>query len=444
MHDSLARYARYVNPGFAELLSALDYGRAFVRARGARLWDAEGREYADFLAGFGVHNIGHNHPRLLAALRESLASEAPSMLNIDAPACQAALAETLCRLTHPELCRAFFAGGGAEAVEMALKTARAATGREAILACRGGYHGLTTGALAATDAPALRAPFGPLLPGVSWVPFGDLAALQEACARLRPAAFLVEPVQGEGGVNIPPPDYLARAAAICRAHGALLIVDEIQTGLGRTGALFATPFADCVPDVLLLGKALSGGVVPIALGLVRAAVWKKAFAGPARCNLNASTFAGGALACAAAAETLAILADENLAARAAGLGALLLDRLRRLAPRHAAIRAVRGRGLLAGIELAPPGGLLLRAVPAWAREGLHAQVLCALLLRDHGIIAQPCSLRPGVLRVEPPLIITEADIDRFVSALDASLAACPTPRAALKMAFRKRVMGGAL
>ena len=437
-------YADHVNPGFVELLSALDYGRTFVRARGTRLWDDTGREYTDFLAGFGVHNIGHNHPRLIEALRDALAGDAPSMLNIDAPDCQAALAERFGALTHPDLRRAFFANSGSEAVEMAIKTARAATGRSAIIACRGAYHGLTTGALALTDAPAWRKPFEPLAGPVAWVPFGDLDALRVACRVSRPAAFIVEPVQGEGGINIPGDDYLAGAAEVCHKAGVLMIVDEIQTGLGRTGRLFATPMDRFAPDILLLGKALSGGVVPVALGLARAKVWDRAFGGPERCNLNASTFAGGHLACAAAGVVLSVIGEEGLVARAAETGKRLLAGLQQIARRHRAVREVRGQGLFIGVELGPAKGLAFRAVPGWAREGLHANVLCALLLRDHGIIAQPCSLRQNVLRVEPPLTISGSETDRFVTVLDTVLTACPSPIAAFRMALRKRVLGGAL
>lgn len=371
-------FGDYVNPGFVQLLEALDYGRTFVRAHGAHLWDEEGQEYTDFLAGFGVHNIGHNHPRLIETLQKALSTDAPSMLNIDAPACQAALAERLCQLTHPDLCRTFFANSGSEAVEMAVKTARAATGRTTIVSCRGAYHGLSTGALALTDAPAWQKPFAPLLGPVEWVPFGDLPALRYVCEQVRPAAFIVEPIQGEGGINIPGREYLAEAAAICGASGALLIVDEIQTGLGRTGTLFATPFDRVVPDILLLGKALSGGIVPIALGMVRSKIWTKAFGGPERCNLNASTFAGGHLACTAANAVLAIIEEEQLATRTAGMNTPLIECLNHIATRHAAIREVRGQGLLIGIELESASGLVMRAVPGWAREGLHAHVLCAL------------------------------------------------------------------
>lgn len=437
-------YVDHVNPAFVELLEALDYGRSFVRARGTRLWDADGREYLDFLAGYGVHNIGHNHPHLIEALRNALAAEAPSMLNVDAPACQAALAERLSALTHTDLCRAFFANSGAEAVEMAVKTARAATGRAPVVACGGAYHGLTTGAMALTDAPAWRRRFAPLLGPVEWTPFGDVAVLRRVCAEVRPAAVLAEPIQGEGGICVPAPDFLAEAAAVCRAAGALLIVDEIQTGLGRAGTLFATPFGHVVPDILLLGKALSGGAIPIAVGLVKKHPFDRAFGSPDRCNLNASTFAGGHLACAAAMATLDIVIEERLAGRAAATGALLMDELRRVAARHACLREVRGAGLMIGIELAPPAGLAMRLVPEWAREGLQANVLCALLLRDHGIVAQPCSLRQNVLRAEPPLIASEEEARRFAAALDQVLAACPSPAAALRMAARRRLTGGAL
>lgn len=438
------RYASYVNPGFVDLLETLDYGRDFVRAEGTCLWDEQGNEYTDFLAGFGVHNIGHNHPRLLGALSEALASGAPSMLNIDAPACQSALAERLCRITHPELCRAFFANSGAEAVEMAIKTARAATGRSLVVACRNAYHGLTTGALALTDAPLWQKPFGPLSAPVGRIPFNDLEALRQICQQEKPAALIVEPVQGEGGINSPATAYLAEAAALLKRCGALLIVDEIQTGLGRTGEMFATPFGQIVPDMLLLGKAVSGGIAPLALGLVRSAVWDRAYAGPDRSTLNASTFAGGHLACTAGMTVLDILEQEQLVERSAQTGACLLPALRQLAGRHPAIREVRGRGLLIGVELEPATGLMMRAVPAWARDGLQAHVICALLLRDYGIIAQPCSLRQNVMRIEPPLTMGAEEAGRFVATLDQVLAACPSPNAALKLAFRKQVLGGAL
>jgi len=439
-----ALWRRHVNPGYVDLLEAFDFGRLFVRAMGWKLWDAEGREYLDLLAGFGVHSVGHNHPRVVERLREALAAAPPSMLNVDAPPGPARLAEKLCAATHPELSRAAFASSGAEAVEIALKTARAATGREAVVACEGAYHGLTTGALSLAGEERLRRPFGKLLPSVAHIPFGDEQALDRACAGLRPAAFFVEPVQGEGGVRIPPDGYLKRAGEICRRCGCLLVVDEIQTGLGRTGEMFATPFDEVVPDVLLAGKALSGGLVPAAAAMVRGPVWDRAFGGPGRCTLNASTFAGGALAAAAGLAVLEVIEEEGLCGRARETGAYLLEALRRLAEKRPVIAGVRGRGLLAGIEFRPAHGLLVKAVPGWAREGLYAQVISAILLRDHGILTQPCSVRGNVLRVEPPLALPRAEVDRFVRALDAALESCPSQASALVSAFRKTVLGGEL
>ena len=281
---------------------------------------------------------------------------------------------------------------------------------------------------------------GAFVESLEHVPFGDVEALEEACKRRRPAAFFVEPIQGEGGIRVPPDSYLRQASLVCHKHGCLLVVDEIQTGLGRTGRMFATEYGQVLPDVLLLGKALSGGCVPIATAMMTDDVWKRAFAGPERCHLNASTFAGGLLAVTAALETLAVLEDEVLAARASNVGAILMKGLQELAARHEALSEARGRGLLMGIEFKPPSGLAGLGVPRWAREGLHAQVIATLLLRDHGILTQTCGLAQRVLRVEPPLVVSEAEIGRFLDALDRALAACPSYSSAAIGAFRKRVL----
>lgn len=442
--DASDLYARYVNPEFADLLRVFDYGRDFVRARGMCLYDSEGREYLDFLAGFGVHNVGHNHPRLVRALHETLDSEGSSMLNVDAPLYRASLAQKLSSLTHSGLCRTVFANSGAEAVDVAIKTARRATGRATIIACSGGYHGLSVGAAGLIEDPLYRVLPGATAGDVRWVPFGDCASLESMCRKEKPAAFIVEPVQGEGGIRIPGETYLEEASAICRRHGGLFVVDEIQTGLGRTGAMFATPFHRVVPDILLLGKALGGGIIPIAIAMMTADAWKRSFGTPLTCNLNASTFAGGRLAVAAARESLAIVEEEMLPAAAVARGAGLAADLSLLALRHPVVRAVRQQGLLIGVEFRPASGLLMKAIPAWAREGLYAQVVCALLLRDHGIVAQPCTLAQNVLRVEPPLVVTLADARAFVTALDETMRACPDHGAAIASAFRKRVLGKAL
>ena len=437
-------WRQFVNPDYVDLLESFDFGRHFTWAQGTKLRDDEGREYTDFLAGFGVHNVGHNHPRLIGRLCEELARCGPSMLNVDAPLPAALLAERLSGMMHPDLCRAVFASSGTEAVEAAIKVVRAAAGRSALVSCRGGWHGLSTGALALMDDEEHRRGFGPLLADVVHVPFGDAAALEDACRRHRPAGFFVEPIQGEGGVRIPSAGYLLDAAEICRKTGCLLVIDEIQTGLGRTGADFATDFSKVLPDVLLVGKALSGGLVPAAACLMTAETWSRALAGPRRCNLCTSTFCGGRLAMTAGLAALDVLHEERLAERARELGGFLLDGLRKLAGRHTVIRDVRGQGLLVGIEFAEPSGLLAVAVPRWARRQLFAQVVAAVLLRDHGLLTQTCGLAPNVLRIEPPLVITEQEIQNLLDALDQVLAAYPSFRAATWSALCKTAFGSEL
>jgi putrescine aminotransferase len=434
-------WRKFVNPDYVDLLESLDFGRHFTWAQGTKLRDEDGRLYTDFLAGFGVHNAGHNHPRLIGRLCEELAACGPSMLNIDAPLPAALLAERLSGMTHSTLCRTVFTSSGTEAVEAAIKIARAATGRSLLLSCHGGWHGLSTGALALMgDAEHCRG-FGPLLADVMQIPFGDVAALEEACSRHRPAAFFVEPIQAEGGIRVPATSYLHDAAEISRKAGCLLVIDEIQTGLGRTGTDFATSFAEVVPDVLLVGKALSGGLAPVAACLTTADTWSRALAGPARCNLCASTFGAARLAMTAGLEMLGILREEALADRAKKMGTQLLEGLQKLADRHPMIREVRGQGLLAGIEFEPPSGLLAAVVPRWAREQLFAQVVAAVLLRDHALVTQTCGLAPHVLRIEPPLVITPEEIEELLRALDQVLAAYPSFGSATWSALRKTALG---
>jgi acetylornithine/succinyldiaminopimelate/putrescine aminotransferase len=363
------------------------------------------------------------------------------MLHVDAPLPAAQLAERLSGMTHPALCRTVFASSGTEAVEAAIKAVRAATGRPMLLSCQGGWHGLSTGALALMGDGEHRRGFGPLLADVAQVPFGDSAALAEACARHRPAAFFVEPIQGEGGIRVPVPGYLREAADICRRTGCLLVIDEIQTGLGRTGTDFATDFRSVVPDVLLVGKALSGGLIPVSACMMTAEVWSRAFSGPGRCNLCASTFSGGRLAMITGLEVLDILREERLADRAAELGDVLLDGLRGLAAKHSMVREVRGRGLLVGIEFALPAGPLAAVVPRWARQQLFAQVVAAVLLRDHNLLTQTCGLASHVLRVEPPLVISREEIQGLLVALDQVLAEYPSFRSATWSAFKRTALG---
>ncbi len=405
------RHGAHLNPTFLEAIELVGFGRDFVRAEGMRLWDAAGGEVVDFLACYGAAPLGHNHPEVRAAIAEVLGAGLPHFLLTSPQPMASAVAERLARLAPGELSIAYLASSGSEAVEGALKLARAVTGRSRFVAADGGYHGTSTGALAVTGSAACRGPFGPLLP-CGFVPWGSAGALERELRRRDVAAVVLEPIQAEGGVRLPPPGYLAEVARLCRRYGTLLVADEIQTGLGRTGAMFACEAEGCEPDVLLVAKALSGGLAPISAYLTRRDLWKRAYGSLDRYDLHCTTFSGGPIACAAALATLEIIERDRLAAHAAEVGAYLGDRLRAAAAGHPLIREVRGRGLLWGIELGGPGGAAGDLIGQWLVVGLL----------ERGALTQVCSQATRVVRAEPPLIAGRADVDRFAAALGGALA----------------------
>jgi putrescine aminotransferase len=413
------KYAKHVNPSFIRLLGVLGYGRVFERALDVRVWDDQGREYLDFLAGFGSVNVGHHHPRLAARLRDFLERQPMNLVHVGPCAAAADLAEALAELAAP-LEVALFSSGGGEAVESALKLARAATGRSGFVYGEGGFHGTGFGALSVMGEERLRKPFEPLLEDCHAVPFGDLPALEKALGRRRPAAFLVEPLQGEGGVRVAPPGYLKGARDLCRAAGTLLILDEVQTGLGRTGTMFAFQTEEIVPDVLVLGKALGGSLVPLSVALTTREIHQRAYGSMDKFDLHSSTFAGNALGCTTALETLRILRDESLVANSAERGRQLLDGLKRRLSGHPLVREIRGRGLLVGIELGPTDsgwiGAFTRPIVRKVSKSVFGQ-WASLKLLERGILCQPASQQWNVLRLEPPLTVKAADVDRVVAAV---------------------------
>jgi len=390
---TVERYARHVDPAFVKLLGMLGYGRAFTRASGSWIEDESGRRYLDLLAGFGSVNIGHNHPRLVAHLRAFFDAEPLNLNHTGVSAFPAALAEQLAQ-TAPPLDAALFSNSGAEAVETAMKLARAATKRTGILYCEGAYHGLTLGTLSVSATRRMRAPFEPLLPGCAAIPFDDLDALDRALDR-NVAAFLAEPVQVEGGVRFPGDGYLRAARELCTKRGALLILDEVQTGLGRTGAMYAFQHEGVTPDVLILAKSAGGSIAPVGVTLTTRRLQRKAFGSMRTFDLHGSTFAGNAFACAAASETLRILDDENLIARSRDLGAEWLAALRVRLDRHPLVAEIRGRGLLLAIELRAPD-----VAGQWL----------ALAMLERGLIVQPASQAWNILRLEPPLTIAREEL----------------------------------
>ena len=417
-HAITNAYAKYINPAFVKLLGTLGFGRVYERAQGVWLWDVDGKAYLDCLAGFGSVNIGHNHPQLLAHLHQLLDTQPMHFCHVGPAQGAAQLAQALAELLPAPLEISLFASGGAEAVEAALKLARVATGKRDFIACQGGYHGTSFGTLSLMGTERMRVPFEPLLANCHQVPFGDLDALREMLKTQQAAAFLVEPIQGEGGVILPPSGYLREAQALCKQHGTLLILDEIQTGLGRTGSWFAFQQEDMIPDILCLAKALSGGIAPISVAITSAALFNKAYGKPDRFDLHSSTYQGNAFSCAAACKTLDIIAQENLIAASKQRGIQLMQGLQQRLQGHPLVREVRGRGLLVGIEFGATGSnwidKLAPVLVDSVSEIMFGQWIAVKLL-EAGILCQPASSRWNVLRIEPPLTISEQEITQVIN-----------------------------
>jgi ornithine--oxo-acid transaminase len=434
--ETVDLWGRTINPQFSRVLKKIGFDREWTRAEGAYLWDARGDKFLDMLGGFGMFNVGRNNPRIRAALVEALELDLPGSVQLGASPLPPLLAEELLRRTPPRLERVLFTSSGTEAVEAALKLGRAATGRARVISAEHGFHGLTLGALSANGNTEFTERFGPLLPGFSQVPFGDLEALERELRAEDVALFLVEPVQGKG-VNLPPPGYLEGAQELCRRHGTLFCVDEVQTGFGRTGKLFAYEHWALEPDLVPVAKSLSGGYVPVGALLMSKAVHEAVFDSLEHSFSHGSTFAPNELAMAAGLATLHELDEQDLVTRTAQLGARLLELTKPLVERYDVVRDVRGLGLLWAIEFAEPATgrrsyrLLDRIQP-----GLFAQVIVVPLFREHRILSQVAGHSIPVIKGIPPLTLSEADVDWFVEALDETIAkARRLPRALAKLAL---------
>ncbi len=418
-------YARAVNPSWARLLRGTGTDKEYVRADGLWLFDPAGNKYLDFAGSYGALPFGHTPDDVWAAIRGVAEAKEPVFVQPSLLPAAGQLAERLVQLAPPGLDRVTFANSGAESVEVAIKIARSATGRLGILATERGFHGKTLGALSATGRPTYQVPFGAPIAGFDHIPYGDLAALRAALesAAVKPAAFIVEPIQGEGGIRVAPEGYLAAAKRLCAQHGVLMIADEVQTGLGRTGTLFACEQHDVVPDIMTLAKALGGGVVPAAAVLARSELVTEGFS-----LRHTSTFANNTVACRVGLAVLDLLTgqEQALLRHVRQMGEHLrsgLEDLRRKYP--ALITDVRGSGLLLGVELADDinayGGQGLIGSLAGA-ENL-AMMMCGYLLNVEGVRLAPTLFGNRVLRVEPSLTVSLEECDFFLRAFGATLAA---------------------
>ncbi len=407
-----------LNPTRAELLQMFALDAKIVRGSGFALFDENGREYLDFLSQYGALPFGHNSPRLWAALNAAQTEQLPSLVQPLIPIEAEKLARRLAEITPGDLSITTFANSGAETVEAAIKLARIRTGRLGILSTHNGFHGKTLGALSATGKPIYQQGFAAPAPGFDYVNYGDLDALH---ARLEAAtdniaAFIVEPIQGEGGVVCPPEGYIDDVISLCRSHGVLVILDEIQTGLGRTGDLFACSKGHEVPDMLLLSKALGGGMIPIGACIVRPDVWDDRFG-----RNHSSTFANNNLAARVANATLDILLEDNHAMirRVAENGAYLRERLEALQRRYPEVIAdVRGRGYMLGLSFHAFDARMDSATMAFASlNGGVTPLISSYLFNVQGLLTAPLFNATHVMRLQPTLTCGREELDRALAAL---------------------------
>lgn len=399
--QALENSIEHLNPCYAGKLCGAE-GAVEFRDGGVYTYDNHGKRYLDCLGGYGIFNVGHRHPKVIAAVKAQLDQvclHSQDLLNPWA----GHLARQLAAIAPGDLQYAFFCNSGTEAVEGAIKLARLYTGKTEIISTRNAYHGVSMGALSATGREVFRKPFEPLLNGFTHVQFGDIKALEKAITK-NTAAVILEPIQGEGGINVPPEGYLRKVRQLTKKKGVLLILDEVQTAMGRTGRMFACEHEGVVPDIICLAKALGGGVMPIGCFMASAKVWKVLVPNP---TIHNSTFGGNPLACTAASACIEVLMEEHLPARAAVMGNYFMRRLNELKkayPKH--IFDVRGRGLLIGLE--------------FQSEALRWQVQTELFHR--GVLVAATMNANRTIRIEPPLIITESQINFMIDTLESILA----------------------
>jgi putrescine aminotransferase len=398
--NALENSIEHLNHAYKQKLCGAE-GAVEFRDGGVYTFDNHGKRYLDCLGGYGIFNVGHRHPKVINAVKAQLDQvclHSQDLLNPWA----AHLAKQLASIAPGDLKYSFFCNSGTEAVEGAIKLARLYSGKTQIISTKNSYHGVSMGALSATGRDVFRKPFEPLLNGFVHVPFNDIEAMEAAITE-DTAAVILEPIQGEGGINVPNSGYLRKVRQLTKKRGVLLILDEVQTGMGRTGRMFACEHEGVVPDILCLAKALGGGVMPIGCFMSTSKIWKVLEPNP---SIHNSTFGGNPLACTAASACIEVLVEEHLPARAAVMGTVFQRELNALKQSYPDFVAdVRGRGLLIGLE--------------FTSKELREQVQVELFHR--GVLVAATMNSNRTVRIEPPLIITESQIKFMVETLESIL-----------------------
>jgi ornithine--oxo-acid transaminase len=416
----------HVNPAFVKMLRTIGFDKSYVRGQGAYLWDKDGNKYLDLLTGWGVFALGRNHPKIRAILQQLMNRDLPNLVRMDCGLLSGLVAEKLTQKTGGDLSRVFFCNSGTESIEGAIKFARCATSRQNIIYCDHSFHGLTTGALALNGADFFRERFGELMPGTHKVPFNDLPALEMMLRNKDVAAFIVEPVQGKS-CEVVADGYLEEAQRLCRKAGTLLILDEVQAGLGRTGKWFCYQhWPNIEPDIVCTAKALSGGFVPVGAIITRPKIMDCVFNSMERCVVHSNTFGQNDMAMAAALASLHVIEEEKLVENAAAMGDYVITRLREIGSRCPFVSQVRGKGLMFGIDFArPKEGFKLKM--AWdllhkMNFAVFGQMIIIPLLQKHRILTQVAGYHTEVIKFLPPMIVTKDDMDWFLNAMEEVLA----------------------
>jgi ornithine--oxo-acid transaminase len=418
--NKISAYKEYVNPQWVTLLNLLDMNVEYVRCAGCELFTKDGRRILDYLSGYCVHNTGHNHPYIIEALKEEMDKSGPAMLQSHVPEIAGELAERLCRLAGGGLKKVYFGSSGSEGVEAAIKFARATTKRAGILYAKSSFHGLTAGALSLMNDEFWKEGFGPLLQDTMGVQYGDLAVLEKALSNRKYAAFVVEPLQAEAGICVPSKAYLQTAEELCRKNGSLFVLDEVQTGMFRTGTFLAAHQFELEPDMVILAKALSGGLMPVSAVLMKDKVYESVYSSLRRAIVHTSTFSENSLSMRAGLATLDVLEHEKLGARALELGERFRTKLREALTPFELVKEVRGMGMLSGIEFTAPKKMVLRTMYEAFRQvhpAMFGQIIVMKMFREKNILTQICGNNFMVLKAAPPLVVSERQLDEFVTAI---------------------------
>lgn len=440
-------HERHLNRTLVAAQRVIGFDKVYARAEGAYLYDMDNAAYLDFLSGYSVFNIGRNHPVVKQAIRDVLDLDLPNMVQMDCSLLSGLLAEAITKRTPPHLDAVFFCNSGTEAMEGALKFARAATRRKRVISLESAFHGLSLGSLSLMGCESFTEGFGPLMD--EWdtrIALDDVSSLERELEKRDVAAFVVETVQGKG-CKTPAGDFFVEAQRLCRKHGTLLISDEVQTGLGRTGKMFGFQHWDLEPDIITLAKTLSGGYVPCGAIVTRREIYQKTFSRMDRCVVHSTTFGRNNLAMACGLAALEVIDSEKLVENSDRMGALLVEKVNALRAKHSFIKEVRGKGLMIGIEFHEPTEFKLKM--AWkllhkVDKVLFAQMVVTQMLSKHRILTQVAGHAMDVVKILPPLIITEVEVDKFVSALDDVLTECrkfPGPMWELGNNFVRHAMG---